>query len=528
MNGRIIVSLILILLVPLLITCNSNLTLGIDNKMELDDTIPPGFEFETDRDLSVIPRATAAGVHWVKAVDNLCEQNELEYKLVYSQSEDIADAVYAESLGTTAIDWTADICDGDISGLNVETDYFVTVLVRDKAGLITSYRMQTCRTLTDTVAPVISSPLLTVSDINMEDVTVSWTKATDLISPQYTLEYRIYYLIDGLSDKNEIYGSGTGFGNWNSDIMSLKVTGLTDAKDYSFTVAVKDEAGNVSLYNTADAHTEKHPRIFYTASSSDEVIRSCNIDGTNQISIVDASGGDPFAISVDSEERKIYWTDTYFETISRADFDGSNIEVLIENQNNPRGIAVDPVNRYLYWTDADDNTIHQSGLPPSSNAGGDFVILDGSDGIDTPVGIDVDLNSGQIYWTEQGNGGGTPGIYKSDKDSHSRIAVIAVSVNEPVDLALDYNNSIIYWTDDTDNSVISRTYSAGIFNYLIDTNIDKPWGISLDFAGNLYWVDAGLFGNKMYVSPVIPDIDSDADSYSFFAINSSPCGIDIY
>ena len=69
----------------------------------------------------------------------------------------------------------------------------------------------------------------------------------------------------------------------------------------------------------------------------------------------------PVALGLDITENRIYWTDTWHNTISRVFINGSSPEVIISEYDlNSYGLAVDPLGRNIYWTTTSTNTIEVS------------------------------------------------------------------------------------------------------------------------------------------------------------------------
>ncbi len=69
----------------------------------------------------------------------------------------------------------------------------------------------------------------------------------------------------------------------------------------------------------------------------------------------------PTALGLDIIEKRIYWTDTSLNTISRVFINGSTPEVIVsENVYSSYGLAVDPLGRNIYWTDSFANKIEVS------------------------------------------------------------------------------------------------------------------------------------------------------------------------
>lgn len=69
----------------------------------------------------------------------------------------------------------------------------------------------------------------------------------------------------------------------------------------------------------------------------------------------------PVALGLDITENRIYWTDPWQNTITRAFINGSSPEVIISGYAlYSYGLAVDPLGRNIYWTDTQTNTIEVS------------------------------------------------------------------------------------------------------------------------------------------------------------------------
>ena len=94
---------------------------------------------------------------------------------------------------------------------------------------------------------------------------------------------------------------------------------------------------------------------------------------------------DPRGLALDVAGGHMYWTDTAWGTILRADLDGSNIEILATGLGDPEGLALDVAGGYMYWTDADLG--YQKGTDWSAIF---RARLDGSN-IEVPVGFRMGL-----------------------------------------------------------------------------------------------------------------------------------------
>jgi len=91
--------------------------------------------------------ATSIDVTWVGAVDDRDGQETLEYRLYYSQSDNVDTVENAELNGTPAGEWTAGIETATVSGLGMNTLFYLNVLVRDSAGNTACYTSEASATI---------------------------------------------------------------------------------------------------------------------------------------------------------------------------------------------------------------------------------------------------------------------------------------------------------------------------------------------------------------------------------------------
>jgi low density lipoprotein receptor-related protein 5/6 len=83
-------------------------------------------------------------------------------------------------------------------------------------------------------------------------------------------------------------------------------------------------------------------RVYWTDDEENgaEAIRRANLDGSDQESLVSTQVSDPTAIGLDVKNGKMYWVDIGLSQVSRADLDGSDVEVLAMDLGEPYGIAL--------------------------------------------------------------------------------------------------------------------------------------------------------------------------------------------
>src|SRR4029077_12134331 len=152
-------------------------------------------------------------------------------------------------------------------------------------------------------------------------------------------------------------------------------------------------------------------RLFFLDASSGRVL-SANPDGSDK-KVIATDGRIPDGIAVDTETGYIYWTNMGVPThndgsIERVDLDGQNHTTIIPKGETftPKQMHLDKKNHKLYWCDREGMRVMRSNLDGSKIE----TLVDTSQGDPRPgpdakkwcVGITVDTDRGQFYWTQKG------------------------------------------------------------------------------------------------------------------------------
>jgi sugar lactone lactonase YvrE len=249
-------------------------------------------------------------------------------------------------------------------------------------------------------------------------------------------------------------------------------------------------------------------------------IQSMNPDGSDRRVIV-TNCRLPDGIAVDVEGGHIYWTNMGSTpsandgSIERADLDGKNRKVIVPPGGTftPKQIQLDKKNGKLYWCDREGMRVMRSNLDGSrietlvQTGEGD---ADRRDQTRWCVGITIDPERKQIYWTQKGPDNGEKGrIFRAGIDipkgqtaaDRSDIEVFFDRLPEPIDLELDHKNRVLYWTDRGDpprgNTVNRASIDAKPQEpEIVVTHLMEGIGIALDvprdqmfvtdFAGSIY------------------------------------------
>jgi hypothetical protein len=261
------------------------------------------------------------------------------------------------------------------------------------------------------------------------------------------------------------------------------------------------------------------PRLFVLELSRGS-IESMNPDGTDRKVIVTQCRL-PDGIAVDVEAGQIYWTNMGSSprandgSIERADIDGKNRTVVVPPGVifTPKQIQLDKKNGKLYWCDREGMRVMRSNLDGAQietlvEAGRGEA--DRRDQTKWCVGITIDPERKQIYWTQKGPDNGEQGrLLRAGLEipngetaaNRSDIEVFFDHLPEPIDLELDVKNRILYWTDRGDPPRGNTVNRASIdakpqAPEIVVTHLMEGIGIALDvphdrmfvtdFAGSIY------------------------------------------
>jgi hypothetical protein len=261
-------------------------------------------------------------------------------------------------------------------------------------------------------------------------------------------------------------------------------------------------------------------RLFFLSASGGQVF-SANPDGSDLKIIVSEGKRLPDGIVVDVAAGHLYWTNMGVPTandgsIERANLDGSDATQIVPPGGTftPKQLQLDEKNRKLYWCDREGMRIMRANLDGSKIE----TLIDTSEGDARPgkdirkwcVGIALDVEAGQLYWTQKGpDNAGQGRIFRADLEipkSFSRtnrkdIELLYDGLPEPIDLELDLANRTIYWTDRGDpprgNTVNCAPMDPARGNgkqepVIIFDHLMEGIGIALDLkGGRIFLTDLG-------------------------------------
>ncbi len=260
----------------------------------------------------------------------------------------------------------------------------------------------------------------------------------------------------------------------------------------------------------APANKNATGRLFFLEASGGR-IHSANADGSDRKVIVTGCRI-PDGVVVDVEAGHIYWTNMGVPnqndgSIERADLDGQNrVTIIGEGETfTPKQLHFEKKSGKLYWCDREGMRVMRANLDGSEIE----TLVDTSKGDARPgtdltkwcVGITVDPDRGQIYWTQKGpDDAGKGRLFRAKIDipkgetpaNRTDIELLFDGLPEPIDLELDLKNRFIYWTDRGDpprGNTVNRALLDADFKKrpapeILLTHLMEGIGIALDLKGD--------------------------------------------
>ncbi|HET8938889.1 MAG TPA: DUF1554 domain-containing protein [Polyangiales bacterium] len=206
--------------------------------------------------------ASTLKLSWSEASDDVSSSDVLQYKVVMGANVEAIDTLEEAreiSDGSGLLrDYTAALTMQEVTGLNSGKEYAFAVVVRDAAGNEALYSPVAERTL-DGAAP-ITGTAINFSDITASGFTVNWGKATDNVSAQSALRYRLVAAvttadIDTIAEVDALVADFQVVVDYDKDVTTHTLSDLSSSTLYVFAVVVEDEAGNKALYSPAIVRT---------------------------------------------------------------------------------------------------------------------------------------------------------------------------------------------------------------------------------------------------------------------------------
>ena len=267
--------------------------------------------------------------------------------------------------------------------------------------------------------------------------------------------------------------------------------------------------------SVAPSNGESAGRIFFLDLKGKRVV-SANPDGSDLKVVLDGRTSGVDGIAIDLQGSHIFWTNmgkvsVDDGSIERADLDGKNLTTIVPvgGTFTPKQLKLDAKNGKLYWSDREGMRIMRANLDGSQietlveTGKGDEARRDARNWC---VGIALDVERGQVYWTQKGGDNANRGAIRraameipqgQDAAHRSDIEILFDGLPEPIDLDLDPGKRTMYWTDRGDpprGNTVNRAPMdppRGAPEVLV-SGLHEGIGIALDLQhGRMFFTDLG-------------------------------------
>ncbi|MFO7767731.1 MAG: hypothetical protein R6W82_02070 [bacterium] len=338
---------------------------------------------------------TSIRVSWHPAGDTRTLPGGLQYRVVYSLDPDVATVAEAQVNGTISMDWTTvSSTEWEMTGLQPDTSYYVNVLVRDAAGNMAAYTMETLHTLFEGVFYARGGMQGDVIRVRL-DGTHPRTVFTGLSTNGVRMA-----LHQGLGT---IYIANTDEIT-QGDPRTGETSTFNDGAWLAQDVAV-DEVGG---------------KVYWTSGFSG--LGSADTDGSGAVYIVSPLV-EPYqsiyGVAVDPTGGKVYWTNAEVGELRRCSPDGGSQELFLDRSLPIWAADVDTVDGRIYWVERDpgrDGAIYRCSVAGSAVE----TVVDSTAG-QVIYDLDLDVTGRKVYWISW------DGIWRSELDGTSPESVAAVT-----------------------------------------------------------------------------------------------------
>ncbi len=212
-------------------------------------------------------------------------------------------------------------------------------------------------------------------------------------------------------------------------------------------------------------------KLYWVERTSDRTgrIRRANFDGTN-VQLVKDLTSVPYSIAIDAANDKLYLTNSWGK-IQRINFDGSGFEPnLIIGLDAPKHLTLDMAGGKFYWTERTNRIRHAN--------------LDGSNiqTLFTDLGTvgGIAIANDKLYWTEQ-TGESVGNVQSANLDGNPNVRTLTSLRSVPLGITVDPMNRKLYWT--SSGGTIQRANLDGSPNVqILVVGLGTPAGIVVSTA----------------------------------------------
>lgn len=396
-------------------------------------------------------------------------------------------------------------------------------------------------TSSDTTPPLVFGSLQ-FTNVTATSLTVTWSAAFDVVTPQASLQYRLVKASDAtfintIAKVDAISAGPDLLQDYTANDVNQNVTGLNALTTYFFAVVVRDTAGNKTLYSPVSTSTLANinrvaSRVYGQLGSF--VTNQANPggpDGLHYPGGVALDAGGVYVVDT-SNHRVLYFTGTsttatrvYGQHDSLISSTPNRGGISANTLNNPSAVAVDSTgvyiadrdnNRVLYYAGTSTTATRVYGQNGSFTSNADNLDGVSANSLRYPLGVAVDaggvyisdsLNNRVLYYSGTSTTAtrvyGQQGSFTTTSSNIG--SATADTLASPEGVAVDAgglyiadknNNRVLYYSGVS--TTASRVYGqSGSFTAALANNggisansLGGPSGVTV-YAGGLYIVDTG-------------------------------------
>ncbi len=243
----------------------------------------------------------------------------------------------------------------------------------------------------------------------------------------------------------------------------------------------------------------------YWGQTFDESLRRADVAGTNPESVVPApSVADPVAVGVDALAGKLYWLEArnFDDKLMRSNINGTGLEPLVlwPNVASPTDLAVDAVSGKLYWSEDDSATDSNDRIVWANLDGSNAQTIISWPVLLNPAALAIDPVGGKLYWIQRLSADDQ--VMRSNLDGTASEEIVAwPAVADPTSIAVDPLGAKVYWSQASateDRIVRANLNGSDVATVVSSPLVIAPVALAVDaIAGKMFWAEDKTVGDRI-------------------------------
>lgn len=200
---------------------------------------------------------------------------------------------------------------------------------------------------------------------------------------------------------------------------------------------------------------------------------------SNNVSLQNAIG-----LAYSYQESTIFYSDIQAGTINTVYFNGTGFKKILSGQGSVEGLTFDSLRNILYWTSTSDSSIRKLNVSNSDGLRTELVVQLNYE--DKPRGIDIDICTGMIYWTNWNRK--RPCIQRAFSSGFQKQEIVADKIHMPNGITVDSKSQKFYWADARLDKIDMCNLDGTSCKTVVSAYIEHPFDIAV-FDQFLFFTD---------------------------------------